>query len=343
MTDVIPLVSVYCLAYNHEKYIRDCLEGFVSQKTSFPFEVVVHDDASTDKTADIIREYELKYPKIIKPIYEKENQFQKGRNVIDEVIYPLIHAKYVAICEGDDYWVDDNKLEEQISILERNPDCHFCVAGVEEVAQDKTRLGVFHPARRMESSFISPESFVSFAESYEFQTSSYVMRYDDWKEYILNPPEFRKKSIIGDLPMLLYFGSLGRTAYVDKVMSCYRRGAPASYSALRIHWSEKQRLAHWKRSMDTWKEFNQFSNGRFIETCSKAIARPMFDYCIVTCNAKSFLKRENAVFFRALPKNKKAYVLIATVFKRPIRALYRSKVKKHEEGILKKWTDFRSC
>jgi hypothetical protein len=106
----IPLLSISCLAYNHEKYIEDTLEGFLIQKTDFPFEIVIHDDASTDNTANIIREYEALYPNIIKPIYQNENQFSKGINNSAMYNFPRLRGKYVAICEGDDYWTDSNKL-----------------------------------------------------------------------------------------------------------------------------------------------------------------------------------------------------------------------------------------
>ena len=332
-----PMVSVYCLTYNHENYIRDCLEGFVAQKTAFPFEVIVHDDASTDRTAEIVQEYEKKYPHIFKVIYEEENQYQRHRPILRDLVLPIVRGKYIAICEGDDYWIDDQKLQDQVTILENNPDCHFCVAGVEEVALDKTPLGVFHPAHKIESLFISPKAFVAYANDYSFQTSSYMMRYDDWKEYIQNPPEFRKKSDIGDLPILLNFGSLGRTAYIDRIVSCYRRGALTSYSAKRIFWSEEERITHWTKSVESWKAFDVFSNGRFKDTCSNAIAKPMFDICIVTCNAKQFFMRENIRYFQALPSRKKLFILLATVLKKPIRTLYWGKVKKTEKSLLKSW------
>ena len=104
------VVSVYCLAYNHEQYIRDALEGFVRQKTNFRYEVLVHDDASTDNTPAIIREYAQKYPDIIKPIFQTENQYSKGVKILPEIIHPKSSGRYIAFCEGDDYWCDENKL-----------------------------------------------------------------------------------------------------------------------------------------------------------------------------------------------------------------------------------------
>ena len=88
------VVSVYCLAYNHEQYIRDALEGFVRQKTNFRYEVLVHDDASTDNTPAIIWEYAQKYPDIIKPIFQTENQYSKGVKILPEIIHPKSSGRY---------------------------------------------------------------------------------------------------------------------------------------------------------------------------------------------------------------------------------------------------------
>lgn len=117
-----PLVTIQCLTYNHEPYIRQCLEGFVMQKTNFKFEAIVHDDASTDGTAAIIREYEQKYPDIIKPIYETENQYSKNDGSLQRIMNMHTYGKYVALCEGDDYWIDAYKLQKQVDFLESNKD-----------------------------------------------------------------------------------------------------------------------------------------------------------------------------------------------------------------------------
>ena len=107
-----PLVSIKCMTYNHEKYISRTLDGFLIQKTTFPFEILVHDDASTDKTTYILHEYEKKFPKIIKVIYEEINQYQFGMH--HKKINEAIKGKYLAVCEGDDYWINKNKLQVQV-------------------------------------------------------------------------------------------------------------------------------------------------------------------------------------------------------------------------------------
>lgn len=117
-----PMVSIRCIAYNHERYISKALDGILMQKTIFPFEIIIHDDASTDRTASIIKDYEVKYPKIIKVIYESENQYSKHNGYIFKTIATKCSGKYIANCEGDDYWTDCNKLEKQIAFMEKHPD-----------------------------------------------------------------------------------------------------------------------------------------------------------------------------------------------------------------------------
>lgn len=122
-----PLVVIRSLVYNHEPYLRQCLDGFVMQQTTFPFVAVVHDDCSTDNSAAILREYAEKYPDIIKPVYETENQYSKPGGALIKALDAACKkygpdAKYYAPCEGDDYWTDPHKLQKQVEFLEAHPD-----------------------------------------------------------------------------------------------------------------------------------------------------------------------------------------------------------------------------
>ena len=133
------MVSIKCLAYNHEKYIRKCLEGIVSQKTNFKFEVIVHDDASTDKTANIIHEFENNYPDIIKPIYEETNLYQSDIIALRKKMNMFVKGKYVAFCECDDYWIDENKLQKQVDFLENHKDYSMCFHNAIEHYEDNSQ------------------------------------------------------------------------------------------------------------------------------------------------------------------------------------------------------------
>ena len=122
----IPTLTICSLVYNHEPWLKRCLEGFVMQRTSFSFEVLIHDDASTDHSADIIREYEARYPDLFRPIYQSENQYSKGRGIFIPILLPKVQSKYIALCEGDDYWTDPFKLQKQVDFLESHPDYLMC-------------------------------------------------------------------------------------------------------------------------------------------------------------------------------------------------------------------------
>lgn len=121
---ISPLASIRCITFNHETFIEQALDSFLMQETSFPFEIVVHDDASTDSTVNIIKEYEKKYPQIVKPIYETENQYSKRNGSLVRIMNAACKGKYWAICEGDDYWINPNKLQMQVDWLEKSPRLH---------------------------------------------------------------------------------------------------------------------------------------------------------------------------------------------------------------------------
>lgn len=125
-----PLVSICCITYNHVSYIRQCIEGFLMQKTNFSYEIIINDDCSTDGTTEIMKEYVDKYPNLIIPIYHDENQYQKGkRGMFQKFVFPIAKGKYIAMCEGDDYWIDPMKLQKQIEFLDNNSNISYIFTG----------------------------------------------------------------------------------------------------------------------------------------------------------------------------------------------------------------------
>lgn len=137
--NINPLVSIICTTFNHESFIGETLNGFLIQKTTFPFEIIVHDDASTDNTASVINDFASKYPLIIKPILQKENQYSKKEvNIWSDFTFPKAQGKYIALCEGDDYWIDELKLQKQVDFLESNPD--YAITWTDFLTKKETEL-----------------------------------------------------------------------------------------------------------------------------------------------------------------------------------------------------------
>lgn len=216
-----PAVSISCITYNHEPYIRDCLEGFLMQKTNFPFEILIHDDASTDKTADIIREYEAKYPDVIKPIYQTENQYSKGVKVSLVYNYPRAKGKYIALCEGDDFWTDPDKLQIQYDFMEANPDYSLCGCRSSHINMIK-KTYCLAPL----SPWWNPENQKLLDGlplwSRPFDTATFFFRvscYQTKKELFARDSE---KMSFGDVQLILHLSHCGKIGLIDKDMVTYR-------------------------------------------------------------------------------------------------------------------------
>ena len=220
--NLVPIVVIRCTVYNHEPYLRDCLEGFVMQQTNFPFVAIVHDDASTDNSAVIIREYEEKYPNIIKPIYEKENQWRKGTlTKVMNIAIDATGAKYVAMCEGDDYWTDPLKLQKQVDFLESHPEYAMCFHKVEVISHDKNDENLY--SHLQEKEYTASEIY----EKWTVPTCSVVYRKSNLN---LRKP---KTMIFGDIVLLLSLAKGGKVFCMDFNGGVYRRltsGTSSKYS-----------------------------------------------------------------------------------------------------------------
>lgn len=229
-----PLVVIRCITYNHEKYIRETLEGFVMQKTDFPFVAIVHDDASRDKTAEIIKEYNEKYPKIILPIFEKENLFSKHDGTITRVINKackVTRAKYLAFCEGDDYWTDPNKLQKQVDFLEAHPDYGMCYGKVKRYSQERREyIGI---------SGNNKCSFEDILQANPIPTLTALIRTEIKNSYSLEIAPETKNWKMGDKPLWLWISLHSKIKFLDDIMGVYRiLPNSASHSSSFIKWLE---------------------------------------------------------------------------------------------------------
>lgn len=221
-----PLVAIRCCTYNHESYIRDALEGFVMQQTDFPFVAIVHDDASTDKTANIVKEYAEKYPRIILPIFEKENQYSNPNGKLGTIMNEACKAtgsKYIAICEGDDYWTDPLKLQKQVDILQANPNCSLVISDGIALDQKTGKRFQIRPLGIIEKSFfITPKEVL--LEKRLIPTASMMYRYKD-----LDMPSFFIKCPVGDRPRRLWSITKGNVYYIKDPILVYRLHSNESF------------------------------------------------------------------------------------------------------------------
>ena len=208
-----PLVSVRCITYNQQDYIHQSLDGFLMQKTTFPFEVIVHDDASTDKTAEVIRKYEAKFPKIVKPIYETENQYSKHDGSLGRIVNAACKGKYIALCEGDDYWIDENKLQMQVDFLENNPEYTMCF----HKAKIKKELDV---RCELKCDLITDRDYSAFElfHNWIVPTASICIRKYIFDKKIKNP----HKILNGDIVIVEKAAHSGKVRGFGTTMSVYR-------------------------------------------------------------------------------------------------------------------------
>jgi glycosyltransferase involved in cell wall biosynthesis len=219
-----PLVSVLCITYNHENYIRQALDSFLMQETDFPYEIIVHDDASTDGTPEIIREYLRRYPAKLKVILQTENQMSKGSSVIDEFLIPAAAGKYAALCEGDDYWTDPHKLQKQADYMKANPQCSLCVHASDYVHPDGSFM---REEKRYPESCLVPTGEVILGGGGFCHTGS-IMTY---LQLYRTLPDYCHMLPIGDYPLQIYLASSGETYYFADKMSAYRFNAAGSWTS----------------------------------------------------------------------------------------------------------------
>lgn len=312
------LVTVCFISYNQKKYIRESLEGIVKQKTTFPFEVLVHDDASTDGTVEIIKEYETKYPDLFKVIYEEENQYSKDPNIWLNFQFPYAQGEYLAFCEGDDYWTDEYKLQKQYEAMENNPACSMCVHNIRKINEDGSyRKEIFPPI------FVTPGIITADKYIHEelgrgkwlFQTSSFFVKTCYMKEWIENTPEFVKKSRAGDIVVLLYSLLKGDVIYIDNEMSNYRLDSSGSVGS-KLSVSKEFRKNQMGRYIEVMQLFDEFSEYRFHEDVQKYIQRREFAYYIDAECYKEAKNKKYKEYYNEMSFFKRIYVTVGSYSKR---------------------------
>lgn len=318
------LVSINCIAYNHEKYIEKAIESFLMQKTDFEYEIIIHDDASTDNTAEIIRVYELKYPYKIKGIYQKENQYSKGLNrIFLNFLQPASNGKYIAICEADDYWTDPYKLQKQIDVLESNSKYSMCIHATEIITESGVSTGkIIRP--RKKNTVLSCNDMILGGSFYHLNSLVYT------KKNMVGLPRWFYEAPGSHTSMPLILANHGDVYFIDEVMSSWRRGTLDGWTMR--EWRDIDRRKRvFNRLIEMLDGFNEFTNEKY----QNAVNQKKLQYQI---NILRLEKNLVSLIFHPTYNKYRQYLSIVKQFKlvsRDIILAFYNSLLKHREGIKK--------
>lgn len=278
-----PLVSIRCLAYNHEKYIEQAIDGFLMQETTFPFEIVIHDDASTDHTADIIRQYAKEYPNIIRPIYETENQYSKKDGSLRRIMDKALRGRYTALCEGDDLWISREKLQKQVSFLESHDEYTMVFHAANYLKNGEIIKNDRH--NNVECNYSTDDlirgggAFCATC-SLCFRTSAFLDRY-----------LFQLSADVGDHPLQIAMSLKGKVHYFPDIMSSYRvsQGGDSSWSS--TMGKKDQKIAHLNKTIEWLSVLNQETNGVYKVSIQYVITNVTYEQYLMGAVKKKELIR----------------------------------------------------
>ena len=298
------MVSIICNTYNHEKYIKDALDGFIMQKTSFGFEVLIHDDASTDMTAKIIREYEKNHPQIIKPIFQTENQYSKSIPISLTFNYPRIKGKYIAICEGDDYWTDKYKLQKQFDAMELHPEIDMCAHAANVVDSDTKKI-INKIAPSDSDAVFKPENVILGGGSF-VSTNSLFFR----KSLINTLPEFRKVLML-DYTLQIHGSLRGGMLYLKDNMSNYRSLSTNSWTRTMNSNPEKY-YKHIKKEIKMLETLDLETNYMYTDTIYKKLKNVKIEFLYLKRFLHQKIRKDDFKIFYYAPLKWKSKILFAS-------------------------------
>jgi glycosyltransferase involved in cell wall biosynthesis len=266
-------VSICCITYNHAPYLADALQGFLNQKTDFPYEILIHDDASTDGTREVLEEYEARYPKRLRVLYEEHNRYHEINDYLVDIFIPIARGEYLAFCEGDDYWISDRKLQRQYDFLEAHPDYSFFFHNA--VIDDYDAELKYRSSPETKDRDRSLDELITSGGGLANCTGSFFFR----KSALENPPPFLRIAAVGDYPWMFTLGLRGKVYWAADPMLVYRNGQPGSWTANNRS-SPQDRVRRSTNSLATMEQFEVDTKGAYTVSAQKRIAeiREALDY-----------------------------------------------------------------
>lgn len=292
---LIPTVTISCIAFNQANYIKQTLDGFLSQETNFLVEILIHDDASSDGTDLIITEYANKYPNLFKPILQKVNQYSKIGFSLGFLEFNRARGKYIAICEGDDYWSDKRKLLKQVELLENDSDASFCFHSTEYLYNTgDLKFQLNKPKYIPSNSRFGIKDLIEL-DSQLISNCSVMMRANLVQQF----PSWVTNAPVGDLPLCLYLGTIGSMAFIEEPMAVYRVNSIGSWSNELVS-SRNYRIAHLSKLKSMWFEFDKWTGFKFAKSVNLRIVQ--------INRATLIAKLSNFKFFRLFLKFLKSFL-----------------------------------
>lgn len=308
-------VTICCVTFNHAKYVRKCLNSLVCQKTDFMYEILIHDDLSQDGTIEIIKEYAEKYPDIIVPYIEKENQYSKGnRAIIINLMIGLARGKYIAICEGDDFWNDEYKLQKQFDLLEQNLDCVMSTHKVRTVDETGKQIIGYIPRDYSEKKVINGNWYVKHIlenDRHLFHTSSMFFRKSAMEKDLENIPSFMTVAATEDRVLFLYYGSKGNIFYLPDEMSSYRSMSEGSWSSEMVKYKDKS-YANDQDILNMVQGFNKYTKYKYKDSVYKYETTLQFRTLQYELNCKELCSERYEELFQTLSKKEQIYFRICS-------------------------------
>jgi glycosyltransferase involved in cell wall biosynthesis len=239
---MLPLVSVRVITYNHEKYIVQCLEGILMQHTEFPFEIVVGEHSSTDRTLEIVQEYQKRFPERVRLLITGREQ----NAVQNEIrVQQACRGKYQAICEGDDYWIDPLKMQKQVDFLESHPDMTMCFHNALLVDEELAGARIYFPKALPSIFHFKDICLTSIPAASLVARAAILNTLPEWSVTIMNT----------DRLMRLWCAHHGTVGYLHDIMSIYRL-----HDGGMIRSMGKSRRDWYKNTVYLCQEFNAATN-----------------------------------------------------------------------------------
>lgn len=296
-SDLEIMASINCVTYNHKNYIGQALESFLMQKTNFAFEILVHDDASTDGTGEIIREYAKRYPDKIKPLIQTENQYSQGiDNISGAFNFPRARGKYIFMCDGDDYFNSPDKLQKQVDYMEANPGCTLCIhSAAIELAGNLRALAPKQMRPYCGNRIISAEEIVDKPSGYAMSSMAFPA------SLVKKLPDYYVDCPVGDTPIQLMAAAKGYGYYMDEPMSVYRVGVSGSWTAegKTGDYARKQQ-AYYERMKKVYEEYDAATNGDLKEAIKSADKRTYYHTMVNTRRFEEIRKPEYRRYYKEL-------------------------------------------